>query len=231
MILIVALAGLVLGTILNQAITRQLGAQVQPPVSATARMWIPIVGAFQRRAWLPLAVELLTAVMAVVLWSHYGWSLRFGLLLAATLVLIDTAAIDWQVKLIDTLIMLAATVLAVALAPWIIVSQMNAWQSSLLGMLVAGFVFLLFFAVAKVLYPAQQAPFGLGDVYLGMFIGALVGLFRVGPALFSGMMLAGIASIAIIVILGYQRARHIPIAYGSFLCLGVLLHLALVPFS
>lgn len=233
MIVLVAVLGLVLGTGLNQIIARQLRDTEQDaaPV-ASPRRWLPIAGPLLDRAWIPLAVEVLTMVMAVVLWRDYGWQPRFWLLLAATLVLIDTAAIDWQVRLIDTLIMIGATVLAVALAPWIISSQsLGSWQNSLLGMITAGFIFMLFFVVAKILYPQQHAPFGLGDVYLGMFIGALLGLFRVGPALFYGMILAGVASMAIILFLGYQRARHIPIAYGSFLCLGVLLYLALEPFS
>lgn len=233
MIVLVAMLGLALGTALNQLIARQLRDPEQASRAAVGlRGWLPVVGPIVERNWLALGVDVLTMVMAVVLWHYYGWQPRFWLLLAATLVLIDTAAIDWQVRLIDTLVMIGATVLAVALAPWIISSQsIGSWQNSLLGMLTAGFIFLLFFVFAKMLYPQQHAPFGLGDVYLGMFIGALLGLFRVGPALFYGMMLAGVASMAIILFLGYQRARHIPIAYGSFLCLGVLLYLALEPFS
>lgn len=232
MIVLVAVLGLVLGAALNQLIVRQLRDPALPATPSGPQSWLPLIGPLAGRNWLALAVEVLTTVMALVLWHYYGWQPRFWLLLAATLVLIDTAAIDWQVRLIDTLIMLGATVLAVVLAPWIINSQaMGSWPNSLLGMITAGFIFLLFFVVAKVLYPQQHAPFGLGDVYLGMFIGALLGLFRVGPALFYGMILAGVASFAIILFLGYQRARHIPIAYGSFLCLGVLLYLALEPFS
>lgn len=231
MIVLVAFLGLGLGTALNQIIAHQLRSE-QPAVAVGSRRWLPLVGPVMDRAWLALAVEVLTMAMAVVLWRYYGWEPRFWLLLAATLVLLDTAAIDWQVRLIDTLVMVGATVLAVVAAPWIIRSQsIGSWQNSLLGMLVAGFVFVFFFVAAKIIYPQQHAPFGLGDVYLGMFIGALLGLFRVGPALFYGMMLAGAASAAIVVFLGYQRARHIPIAYGSFLCLGVLLYLALEPFS
>lgn len=231
MIVFVALLGLGLGTALNQIIVRQLRSE-QPAVAISPRRWLPIVGPVMDRAWMALAVEVLTMAMAVVLWRYYGWEPRFWLLLAATLVLLDTAAIDWQVRLIDTLVMVGATVLAVVAAPWIIASQsIHSWQNSLLGMLLAGFVFVFFFVAAKIIYPQQHAPFGLGDVYLGMFIGALLGLFRVGPALFYGMMLAGAASVAIVLFLGYQRARHIPIAYGSFLCLGVLLYLALEPFT
>lgn len=226
MIALVVLLGLALGVALNRLIARQLHDPALPAAPASPLYWVPLGGAMLRRAWLDVAVEALTVIMTVVLWQYYGWSLRFVLLLGATLVLIDTAAVDWKVKLIDTLIMLAATVLAVALAPWITDAS---WRSSLLGLLAAGVVFILFFIIAKILYPQQAAPFGLGDVYLGMFIGALLGLFRMGPALFYGMMLAGFASFMLILVLGLKRARHIPISYGTFLCLGVLLYLATTP--
>lgn len=225
MIGLVLLLGLVLGTALNLLIAAQLRADMPQAKSVSPLRFLPLIGSVTRRAWVSLAVELVTSVMAVVLWQQYGWSPRFWLLLAACLVLIDTAAIDWQVKLIDTLIMVAATVAAVAFAPMIV----GSWVRSLQGLLAAGIVFILFFVIAKVLYPQQQAPFGLGDVYLGMFIGALVGFYNVGPALFYGMMLAGLASIGMIVVLGFAKARHIPISYGSFLCLGVLLYLTISP--
>ncbi len=226
MIGIVALVGLILGTLLNYAIARQLHNPEAPIERSTSALrWIPLVGAIRHRDWVALAVEVLTVAMAVALWQRYGWSPRFGLLFAATLVLIDTAAIDWQVRLIDTLIMVIATIIGVALGQWIT----GSWLLSLMGALVAGFVFVLFFVIARIMYPSQHAPFGLGDVYLGMFIGALLGLVHVGGALLYGMFMAGLVSLGIIVVVGYQRARHIPISYGSFLCLGVLLYLILWP--
>jgi leader peptidase (prepilin peptidase)/N-methyltransferase len=221
----VIVLGLFLGVALNQLIVVQLRDDLPQLQMVSPVRFVPIVGAVTHRFWVALAVEIVATVIAVVLWQYYGWSPRFWLLLAASLVLIDTAAIDWQVKLIDTLVMVGATIVVVAFAPLIV----GSWARSIQGLLAAGFVFLLFFVIAKVLYPSQQAPFGLGDVYLGMFIGALLGLFRVGPALFYGMVLAGLASIGMIVVLGFARARHIPISYGTYLCLGVLLYLMIDP--
>lgn len=195
------------------------------PRRRSGRAWVPLAGSFAHRDWVRLLAELLTVAMTLILWRHYGLSGRFWLLLAAALVLIDTAAIDWRVKLIDTLVIVAATLVVLLGAPLIT----GSWLISLLGMLAAGGLFLVFFIVAKLLYPGQAAPFGLGDVYLGMFIGALLGLFAVGPALLYGMLMAGAASIALIAARGYARARHVPISYGTFLCLGVLLYLALWP--
>jgi leader peptidase (prepilin peptidase) / N-methyltransferase len=217
--------GLILGVVLNRLIERQLRESDAPVEPMRAMQFVPIIGSVVSRAWLRLAVELLTLAMTIVLWRHYGWTLQFWLLLAASLVLIDTAAIDWKVKLIDTLIMVAATIVAIAVSPLII----GSWILSFLGMFASAFVFLLFFIIARMLYPSQAAPFGLGDVYLGMFIGALLGLGYVGPALMYGMLMAGAASLGLILVLGYKRARYIPISYGTFLCLGVLLYLSLWP--
>lgn len=221
------LLGLVLGVVLNTIIGWQLrkisGASAASQPLLLQR--IPIIGALPQRASIMLIGVMLTTVMTAVLWQRYGWTSSFWLLLGASLVLIDTAAIDWQVRLIDTLMMLGATILAVVLAPWIT----GSWLASLLGLVGAGITFVIIFGLAKLLYPQQQAPFGLGDVYLGMFIGALLGLLHVGAALLYGMLLAGAASVVLIAIFGYQRARHIPLAYGSFLCIGVLLYLVLQP--
>lgn len=221
--IILVLLGLVLGTLLNHIIARQVHAQEQSP-NHFGR-WIPLVGAVARRDWLALAVEITTATMCGILWQQYGLSVRFVLLLAAALVLIHTATVDWKVKLIDTLVMVGATAVALISAPLLV----NSWINSLLGLIGATIVFLLLFMMARILYPQQHAPFGLGDVYLGMFIGALLGIGQVGAALLYGVLLAGAASLLLIMVYGYSKARYIPISYGSFLCLGVLLHLALWP--
>ncbi len=220
------LLGLLLGVGLNSIILMQLRT-IDAPVDAQTQLTqrLSILKLVPRYTWILLVAQLLTIAMAFSLWQRYGWTVQFGLLLAAVLLLINTAVIDWQVKLIDTLVLLGASVLVVILAPWII----GSWQLSLLGLVFAGFTFTLLFAIAKMLYPQQRAPFGLGDVYLAMFIGALLGLAQMGAALLYGMLLAGAASLLLIAMFGYARARHIPIAYGSFLCIGTLLYLAIWP--
>jgi leader peptidase (prepilin peptidase)/N-methyltransferase len=220
------LLGLVLSIVLNGIIGWQL-RKVNPSAASHPPLlpWVPIIGSLPQRASIALVVVVLTTVMSVLLWQRYGWTSSFWLLLGASLTLIDTAAIDWQVRLIDTLVMVGATILALVLAPWII----GSWPASLLGLAGAGIAFVIIFGLAKLLYPQQQAPFGLGDVYLSMFLGALLGWLHIGTALLYGMLLAGAASLVLIALFGYQRARHIPIAYGSFLCIGALLYLGLQP--
>lgn len=219
--------GAALGWLLGRVIEWQLRSLQPAPTTGAAAGWLPLLGALRHRAWMRLAVELVTLGVTLLLWRSYGFSARFWALLLVALVLIDTGAIDWQVKLIDTLVLVVATLGALLAAPLL----SGAWLSSLLGALVAGALFVFFFMIAKLLYPQQAAPFGLGDVYLGIFIGTVVGLVHLGAALLYGMLLAGLASLALIVVLGYRRARHVPIAYGAFLCLGTLLYLVLWPLS
>jgi leader peptidase (prepilin peptidase)/N-methyltransferase len=220
--MVLVLVGLALGMLLNHIVARQTG---ESWVSERSWGWLPLLGPVVQRRWMALAVEIATTMMTVVLWQQYGWSVRFVLLLAASLVLIDTAAVDWKVRLIDTLVMLGATLGALLCAPLLVAS----WANALLGLIVAAIIFVLLFMLARIIYPQQHAPFGLGDVYLAMFIGALLGLGQVGSALLYGVLLAGAASLLLLLVHGYQRARHMPIAYGSFLCLGALLHLTLWP--
>ncbi len=215
---LIVMLGLTLSTLLNWFVVRQWG-------NADYSSWslVPFVSALRRRDWVALGVDVVTVAMTVALWHTYGWSVRFVVLLLAVAVLIHTAAVDWKVRLIDTLVMLGATLAALVFAPLLA----GTWLNALLGVLAAATVFVVLFMLARILYPGQHAPFGLGDVYLGMFIGALVGITEVGAALLLGMLLAGLASVALLVAHGYRQARHMPIAYGAFLCMGVLLHLVL----
>ena len=64
--------------------------------------------------------------------------------------------------------------------------------------------------------------------YLGIFIGAAVGLTNLLPSLFYGMVMAGIFS-AVLIVAKRAGRPNVPeyISYGTFLCLGALGHLVL----
>lgn len=212
---VVVLLGLLLGHPLNRLIDRQSppeGRGLPPVLSKLTGGCSP----------LSLLVLALSAGMALALYTHYGLGPRFVLFYAASLVLIDTGAVDWRVRLIDTLVLVIATLLLLLLS-----SLGVGWQRALLGAIAAGTVFLLLFLLARVLFPSHSAPFGLGDVYLGIFIGALVGIFHLGPALFYGIALAGLVSLCIIIARAAGRQTPVYISYGTFLCLGTLLYLTL----
>lgn len=206
MIGLAALLGVAAGIVLALLVRRQIESDATAPKR------------------LLVAVALLAGACCTVLWLRWGWTPRFWLLGGAALVLIDTAAVDWQLRLIDTLLLLIAAVVAVACAPWIVEGPAARWSSAI-GMLAAGGAFGLAWLAARLLYPNLAEPFGLGDVLLAAFIGALFGSQHIATALLLGIVGAGLAALALIVVCGYRRARGVALPYGTFLCLGALAYL------
>ena len=137
--------------------------------------------------------------------------------------LIVTGVIDWLHRWIYTFVILGATLVALVVGPLVGMD----WRNIALGALAAGAVFMLLFGLARLLFPGHAAPFGMGDVYLAIFIGAVVGVANLAPALFYGMLMAGIAAAVIIVARRVGRPTPDYIAYGSYLCLGVVIFIAL----
>ena len=223
MTILIAFIGLWAGNLLNLIIARQLPSDEDPmPPHRSWVEWLPIVGTSRRKDWVGLAVEVTTAFMAATLVGNYGLGVRSLFLFGASLVLIHTGAVDFKIRMIDTLVLVIATLVVLLFAP---LNELR-WLRSVQGLATAGVMFLFFFVLAKVLFRGVQAPFGLGDVYLAAFIGALVGLYALPYALFYGMGLAGAVALALIVLRGFGRAVPTYISYGTYLCLGALLFLA-----
>ncbi len=238
--LIVFLAGLWLGSLLNVLIIRiprerrLLGWPRCTRTGAPLALWqlIPLVGWLVQRGrapdgrrlhWIYPLVELITATSMLRLYQLYGLSPAFFYLAFVCAVLIVTGAIDWLYRYIYTFVILGAALVVIVAGP---LAGLN-WLNVVLGALTGGFVFMLFYLVARLLFPASGVPFGLGDVYLAIFIGAAVGLLNLAPALFYGMLLAGIVSAGILIARRAGRPTPTYIAYGSYLCLGTLLFIAL----
>ncbi len=242
-LVLVTLAGLLLGGCLNLIVIRL-------PREQGFGGWPRCTRCGQRLAWwqfLPLfgwllqggrarccghrldvthpIIDLLTAATLVLLYLQHHLSISLFYSAAVASVLIVTGAIDWQHRLIYTLPTLGATLAAVVVAFAI---PFHSLLNALAGLLIAGILFVIFYMLAKFLFPAHRAPFGLGDVYLGMFIGAALGLTNLPSALLYGMLLAGAFS-AILVAARRIGKRDVPqyISYGTFLCIGALIYLLL----
>jgi leader peptidase (prepilin peptidase)/N-methyltransferase len=67
---------------------------------------------------------------------------------------------------------------------------------------------------------------GFGDVKLALFMGLLVGWPSIVQAIFYGVLLAGLASVWVIV---RNRSVKGSIAYGPYLAAGTLITLYLLP--
>lgn len=236
---LVFIAGLFLGALLNIVIIRLprekrlLGWPRCTRSGAPLAWWqlLPLLGwALQRgRAsngrplhWIYPFVELLTAVTLALLVSRYGFSPAFFYLSFVCVVLIVTGAIDWLYRYIYTFVILGAALLTLLIGPLV---GMNPFITGL-GAVVAGLGFALLFMLARALFPGKSVPFGLGDVYLGIFIGAAVGIGHLPGALFYGMLMAGVVSAGILIARTWLHRRDTPqyIAYGSYLCIGVIVY-------
>ncbi|MBA3469647.1 MAG: prepilin peptidase [Herpetosiphonaceae bacterium] len=216
--LALAVGGLIVGFLLNPVITRLAthprGANPLPPARH------PLLGG---PAWIGVVVAALMALMAVAIYRHYGLTLRALYWFAVAAVLVVTGAVDWKVRLIDVLVLLVATIAVLTAAPFVGIGLKNA----LLGAVIAGVVFIFFFMLARLMFPGPGVPFGLGDIYLAIFIGAALGLGHLGPALFYGVLMAGIASMVILAQRQMGRQLEPYLSYGTYLCLGTLLYMAL----
>jgi leader peptidase (prepilin peptidase)/N-methyltransferase len=240
-ILLIFVAGLFLGTLLNVIIIRLprekrlLGWLHCTRTGETLRWWqvLPLAGWLiqrgrasdgQRLHWIYPLVELLMGLVLVRLSMLYGLTPPFFYLAFVCMVLIVTGAIDWLYRYIYTFVILGAALLALILAPLVGLQLADV----LLGTLVAGGAFMLLFVLAKAMFPGKAVPFGLGDVYLGMFIGAAVGLNHLMAALFYGVLMAGLVALFIVIGRRIRRSANLPeyISYGSYLCLGVVLYVA-----
>lgn len=173
----------------------------------------------KRLHWVFPLTELLYAGALTAFVLRYGLSIQFAFLSFVAAVLILTAAIDWLHRSIYTLFILLPALIAVAVSPW--VPQLGLIASAL-GAVFVGFGFLLLFFLAQILFPSKATPFGLGDVYLGIFIGAALGITNVMPALFYGVFAAGVFAAVILILRRSGRTMTEYISYGSFLCVGAL---------
>jgi leader peptidase (prepilin peptidase) / N-methyltransferase len=242
-VIAIFVAGLLLGSLLNVVIVRlpretELGGWPRCTRCGRPLAWwqlLPLIGwvaqggrgrcCGRQLNWLFPLVELLAAGSLTAFYLRYGLSGTFAYLAFVTAVLLVTGAIDWLHRSIYTFVILGAALIALLVAQ---VIPGHSFLNALFGALVAGFVFAIFFVLARALFPGKAAPFGLGDVYLGIFIGMAVGLTRLGPALFYGMLLAGVYSAVVIVVRRLGRAGVSEyISYGTFLCLGALGYLLL----
>jgi leader peptidase (prepilin peptidase)/N-methyltransferase len=234
----VFIAGLCLGTLLNIIVIRlpresSLGGWPRCTRCGRPLAWwqlLPLIGWLAqsgrarccKRSLNPLfpLIELITGLALAIFHIRYGLSAPFWYLSFVAAVLIVTGAIDWLHRSIYTFVILGAALIVLIATT---IAPIHSFLNALVGALAAGFVFAIFFALARVLFPGKSSPFGLGDVYLGIFIGAAVGLTNLLPSLFYGMLMAGIFSAILIVAKRTGRA-NVPeyISYGTFLCLGAL---------
>lgn len=232
MILVYAVVGLAVGTLLNWAadwLPRYATSRPRPRAPSSAgcfpawwRLLANIVARQSQRSprlRAGVAVELFTALLFAGLWLRFGPSLDLLLfaLLSAFLMLI--AVIDVRYRLVLNVLIYPG--IALALLITFISPQADA-RLALLG----GGMGLGMFALAALLRPGGL---GGGDVKLAAFIGLLFGFPGALWALAIGILAGGVASAGLI--LSRRMGAKSQIPYAPFLCFGALLALFYNPLA
>lgn len=158
-------------------------------------------------------IELATAGLAALAVWTFGPTLEGFAAAVLAMCMVPVVAIDLQHKLIPDVIVLPATVAALAL---VIAADPGRWWQPLVAALgAAGFLFLLW-----LVYPGGM---GLGDVKLALLMGAVLGV-AVIPAL--GIAFLAGAGLGVVMLLRHgSAARKMAVPFGPFLAVGALVAL------
>ncbi len=158
---------------------------------------------------------LVAAGLAAAILVRFGVGARGVIEAFVVAVLVWISAIDLERRVIPNVIVLPSFGLVLAAQIAAFPGDTVEWVVSALA--AAGLLLLL-----VVVYPAGM---GMGDVKLGLLLGAALGRL-VGAALLLGFVAAALFGLALIVLRGAQ-ARKQAIAFGPFLALGAIVTLFL----
>jgi leader peptidase (prepilin peptidase) / N-methyltransferase len=165
------------------------------------------------RRWQVIGPPILAALL------FFAFAFRFGpvlLLLERSvfvLVLVQVIFFDFEHRLILDRVLFPSIALALVLSLFA-----NPWWAGIATGLAAGAIFLLLALAGSAIFKAEAL--GFGDVKLALFMGLLLGPLPTITALFYGVFLAGVVSVAIIV---WRRSMKGTIAYGPYLAGGALI--------
>lgn len=166
-------------------------------------------------------------VLSALVFGVYGLAITaFPLLVVRSLfalVLVQVIFFDFEHRLILDRVMFPAMALAllVSLSPLVAPTLelwRQAWWVGIVTGIGAGALFLGLALAGSALF--KQEALGFGDVKLALFMGLLLGWPYTFTAIFYGVFLAGLVSIALII---WRRSMKGTIAYGPYLAAGALI--------
>ncbi len=168
-------------------------------------------------------VELATAAVFALLWTHYGATIHLLLALVYTSIFILVLVIDYEHRLILNVVILPATLLAIVVSRWSAIGMPRA----LLGGAIAYVVVILIYLFGKVFERVRGlrirgGAFGQGDVKLAGFMGLVTGFPAVFQALALTILLGGAGAILYVMYSLVYRQRSglgAAIPYGPFFCI------------
>jgi leader peptidase (prepilin peptidase)/N-methyltransferase len=223
-------------------------ASVAHPVVAVAPwvaalVWLPVgtaVGVGVRRLSVRLGRSERLEPMARP-WQVYGPIAACGVLFAAfgaayglsplllirslwVALLVHVIFFDLEHRLILDRVLLPSAAAALLLS--VVTPQLGLLQAVLTGV-GTGLVFLGIAVVGSFVFKAEAM--GLGDVKFSALMGMMLGFPAILTAVLSGVILAGVVAVALVVL--RVRSMKDSIAYGPFLAMGALLALYRLPGS
>jgi leader peptidase (prepilin peptidase)/N-methyltransferase len=135
-------------------------------------------------------------------------------------VLMLVLVIDWKHR--DIYLSVIALGALMALAGSLLLPEIGI-VNALIGAAVAGGFFLLAYLLAKLIFPRIEEPLGVGDVFLALMMGLMLGFPNIVGALLIGPLLAGAS--ALIMLLSRRSKMGDFMPYGVALCVATILFL------
>jgi leader peptidase (prepilin peptidase)/N-methyltransferase len=157
------------------------------------------------------AVELASAILCMLLWYKFGFTLTFVLYGLLTSTLLVVALIDFDHKIIPNIITLPGLAIGLGLSLWVLpISPL----ASLLGLLIGSMLFYLIAIVSK-------GGMGGGDIKLIAMIGAFLGWQGALFTILSGALMGSLVGM-MLMLLG-KKGRKDKVPFGPFLSCGAIL--------
>jgi leader peptidase (prepilin peptidase)/N-methyltransferase len=156
------------------------------------------------------------AVLVAALRLRVADDLAAALYAAATIVLLTATIADLSARVIPNALTYPSSALALLAA---MLPGAVGLYGAAAGGLIAGTGALLMWVLGRVIYRRDDV-FGLGDVKLALFIGAISGMERAVTALLVGVLVGGAIGLALLVA---GRGRQATMPYGPALASGAYL--------
>ncbi len=230
MILVCALVGLAVGSVLNWAgdflprFSSDAPAGLKPPSRPVFALWhgfrsLTFARGSSRQSICcqAVAVELFTALLFAYLWQRCGPSWQWLSLASVCSFFLLVAIIDLRYRRVLDVMIYPAAIVALLLH---VVSPGGNWRAALVG----GVLGLSLFLVTALIRPGSL---GGGDIKLATLIGLMVGFPEVLWALMVGIVAGGITALLLVISPRWELESQIP--YAPFLCLGAVIALLYNP--
>lgn len=237
-ILLALIVGLLLGFLVNVVATRLAAnrpffgglscTRSKHPLSV--RQCLPVVGFLAQRGRCstcgkPLSVayplvEGSMALLVLFLFSLEGFGVSFWFHSAYTAILMLVLVTDWKHR--DIYLSVIAVGCVIALAGSFFLPGMGP-AYAIVGAVVAGGFFLFAYLLARLIFRHIEEPLGMGDVFLALMMGLMLGFPNIVGALVVGPLIAGAVAILLLATRRSSIGDFMP--YGVSLCVAAIIFL------